>query len=49
MLRVENLHKAFDEFKAVNGAYLSVEKGQLVAVIGPNGAGKWPFPMVKTG
>ena len=40
MLRVENLHKAFDEFKAVNGAYLSVEKGQLVAVIGPNGAGK---------
>jgi branched-chain amino acid transport system ATP-binding protein len=40
MLRVENLHKSFDDFKAVNGAYLSVEKGQLVAVIGPNGAGK---------
>lgn len=40
MLRVENLHKSFDDFKAVNGASLSVEKGQLVAVIGPNGAGK---------
>jgi branched-chain amino acid transport system ATP-binding protein len=40
MLRVENLHKSFDDFKAVNGAFLSVEKGQLVAVIGPNGAGK---------
>ncbi len=40
MLLVENLHKSFDDFKAVNGAYLSVEKGQLVAVIGPNGAGK---------
>jgi branched-chain amino acid transport system ATP-binding protein len=40
MLRVENLHKSFDDFKAVNGAYLSVGKGQLVAVIGPNGAGK---------
>ncbi|MDX1707759.1 MAG: ABC transporter ATP-binding protein [Desulfobacterales bacterium] len=40
MLRVENLHKAFDDFKAVDGAHLSVEKGQLVAVIGPNGAGK---------
>ena len=40
MLRVENLHKAFDEFKAVDGAQLTVEKGQLVAVIGPNGAGK---------
>jgi branched-chain amino acid transport system ATP-binding protein len=40
MLRVEDLHKSFDEFKAVNGAYLNIEEGQLVAVIGPNGAGK---------
>jgi len=40
MLRIENLHKSFEDFKAVNGAYLSVEKRQLVAVIGPNGAGK---------
>ncbi len=40
MLRVEALHKSFDGFKAVNGAQLTVEKGELVAVIGPNGAGK---------
>jgi branched-chain amino acid transport system ATP-binding protein len=40
MLRIEDLHKSFDDFKAVNGAHLAVEKGQLVAVIGPNGAGK---------
>jgi branched-chain amino acid transport system ATP-binding protein len=40
MLRVENLHKSFDDFKAVNAAHLTVDKGQLVAVIGPNGAGK---------
>jgi branched-chain amino acid transport system ATP-binding protein len=40
MLRVEDLHKSFDDFKAVNGAHLIVEKEQLVAVIGPNGAGK---------
>ena len=40
MLRIEDLHKSFDDFKAVNGAHLTVEKGQLVAVIGPNGAGK---------
>ena len=40
MLYVEDLHKSFDDFKAVNGAHLTVEKGQLVAVIGPNGAGK---------
>jgi len=40
MLRVEELHKSFGDFKAVNSANLMVEKGQLVAVIGPNGAGK---------
>jgi branched-chain amino acid transport system ATP-binding protein len=40
MLRVEELHKSFDNFKAVNAAHLTVDKGQLVAVIGPNGAGK---------
>jgi branched-chain amino acid transport system ATP-binding protein len=40
MLRVEEIHRSFDDFKAVNGANLTVEKGELVAVIGPNGAGK---------
>jgi branched-chain amino acid transport system ATP-binding protein len=40
MLKVESVHKSFDKFLAVNGAELTVEKGQLVAVIGPNGAGK---------
>jgi branched-chain amino acid transport system ATP-binding protein len=40
MLRVQALLKSFGHFKAVNGANLTVEKGQLVAVIGPNGAGK---------
>jgi branched-chain amino acid transport system ATP-binding protein len=40
MLQVEDLHKSFDDFKAVDGAHLTVDKEQLVAVIGPNGAGK---------
>ena len=40
MLRVEEVHKSFDGFKAVNGARLEIKKGELVAVIGPNGAGK---------
>lgn len=40
MLQVEAVDKYFDGFKAVDGANLSVEKGELVAVIGPNGAGK---------
>ena len=40
MLQVENLLKSFADFKAVNGATLTVRRGELVAVIGPNGAGK---------
>lgn len=40
MLRVEGIHKSFEDFKAVSGANLTVEAGRLVAVIGPNGAGK---------
>jgi branched-chain amino acid transport system ATP-binding protein len=40
MLKVDRVYKSFDKFLAVNGAELTVEKGQLVAVIGPNGAGK---------
>ncbi len=40
MLRVENLRKSFNDFKAVDGAHLAVDPGELVAVIGPNGAGK---------
>ena len=32
--------KSFDDFMAVNGANLTVGKGEIVAVIGPNGAGK---------
>ncbi|MGQ9637951.1 MAG: ABC transporter ATP-binding protein [Thermodesulfobacteriota bacterium] len=40
MLRVESVYKSFEDFMAVNGANLEVEKGEVVAVIGPNGAGK---------
>lgn len=40
MLRVEGLCKAFADFQAVHGAFLTVRPGDLVAVIGPNGAGK---------
>ncbi len=40
MLLVEDLHKSFEDFTAVDGANLQVRQGDLVAVIGPNGAGK---------
>jgi branched-chain amino acid transport system ATP-binding protein len=37
---VEGVIKSFDDFMAVDGANLTVGKGEIVAVIGPNGAGK---------
>jgi branched-chain amino acid transport system ATP-binding protein len=40
MLHAEGVYKSFGDFMAVNGAHLTVGKGELVAVIGPNGAGK---------
>ncbi len=49
MLRVEATRKSFDGFLAVNGADLSVEKGEIVAVIGPNGAGKTTLFKLITG
>lgn len=49
MLRVENVDKSFDGFKAVDRANLVVEDNTLVAVIGPNGAGKTTLFNVITG
>ena len=40
MLQVDSVVKSFEDFMAVNGANLTVGKGEIVAVIGPNGAGK---------
>ncbi|SAL64258.1 ABC transporter-like protein [Caballeronia terrestris] len=40
LLRVGNLSKSFDGFKAVDGVTFEVPAGRLVALIGPNGAGK---------
>jgi branched-chain amino acid transport system ATP-binding protein len=40
LLRVEAVVRSFGDFRAVNQANLTVEKGEIVAVIGPNGAGK---------
>lgn len=40
MITVENLHRHFGSFRAVNGASLTIEKGSITGLIGPNGAGK---------
>jgi len=40
LLRVTDLHVAYDKIEAITGLNLTVEEGQIVTVIGPNGAGK---------
>ena len=40
MIVVENLHRHFGGFKAVDGASLKIETGSITGLIGPNGAGK---------
>ncbi|MFN3937840.1 MAG: ABC transporter ATP-binding protein [Gemmobacter sp.] len=40
MIRVQDLHKHFGGFHAVDGASLEIAKGSITGLIGPNGAGK---------
>jgi branched-chain amino acid transport system ATP-binding protein len=40
MIVVENLHKHFGGFHAVDGASLEIRQGSITGLIGPNGAGK---------
>ena len=40
MIVVENLHRHFGGFHAVDGASLEIKTGSITGLIGPNGAGK---------
>jgi len=40
MIKVEDLHKHFGGFHAVDGASLEISEGSISGLIGPNGAGK---------
>lgn len=40
VVNVENLHKSFGKFKALNGVNMSLNEGEVFGFIGPNGAGK---------
>jgi branched-chain amino acid transport system ATP-binding protein len=43
LLEATNVSKSFGEFRAVAGADLTVNEGDIIGLIGPNGAGKSTF------
>src|SRR5215469_9048317 len=43
LLEAKNVSKAFGNFRAVAGADLAVDEGEIIGLIGPNGAGKSTF------
>lgn len=48
-LYLQDVHRAFDGYKAINGLSLVIAKGELRAVVGPNGAGKTTMLDIITG
>ena len=40
IIKIEQLHKSYDEIKAVNGISLIVQAGEMFGLVGPDGAGK---------
>ncbi len=40
MIQIKNLHKTYNNVKAVKGISLNIEKGEMFGIIGPDGAGK---------
>ncbi len=48
-LQVENLHKTFKDFQALNGIEFSIDAGQCLGLLGTNGAGKSTTIKIITG
>ncbi len=49
ILYLDNVHVAFDGFKAINGLSMFLKPGEMRAIIGPNGAGKTTMMDIITG
>lgn len=43
LIKVENLHKAFGGFHALNGISEEIRRGEVVVIVGPSGSGKSTF------
>jgi urea transport system ATP-binding protein len=48
-LYLNNVHRSFDGYKAINGLSLVIAEGEMRAVVGPNGAGKTTMLDIITG
>ena len=40
VLEIKDIHKSFGSLNVLNGVYLSVHKGDVIAILGPSGSGK---------
>jgi len=40
VMKLEDLHKSYDEYQVFSGIDYEIERGDKVAIVGPNGAGK---------
>ncbi len=49
ILYLDDVHVAFDGFKAINGLSMILKPGEMRAIIGPNGAGKTTMMDIITG
>jgi ABC-2 type transport system ATP-binding protein len=49
LLSVRDVHKSYGAVKALNGAELDVEAGEILALLGPNGAGKTTLVSIVAG
>ena len=43
ILKVEHLHKSYDDLVVIDDVSLSVHKGEVIVVVGPSGCGKSTF------
>lgn len=40
VVRIQNLHKYYDELEVLRGVSIEVDRGEVVCVLGPSGSGK---------